>query len=232
VTGAADPGRALYLYAITDARTGAPSQSAGIRGAPLAVVTHRDLAAVVSLSEGDGVKPTEAVLWEHERVCEAIMEAGPVLPARFGLLFRDERSLEAELAARYGELTTALAHVAGKVELGVRVLRDNESVPEAAEAPAIGGPGTAYLRALLRERQRADELADAVHEELERLAAASRRQLSRAPAVILSAAYLVDRESTDQFRRRVEVLDSQYPDIALLCTGPWPPYNFVGARDE
>ena len=232
MTSSADPGRPLYLYAITDARTGAPAQGIGLNGAPLTAVIHRDLAAVVSHREGGDPKPTEAALWEHERVCEALMDEGPLVPARFGLMFRDERTLEAEVAARYGQLTEALTRVAGRVELGVRVLRQDRSGPEGADASDAGGPGAAYLRARLRDRQRADEVADALHDALAPLAASSRRQASRAPVVFLSASYLVDRAATDEFRRRVERFDSEYPDVAVICTGPWPPYNFVDARDD
>ena len=47
------------------------------------------------------------------------------------------------------------------------------------------------------------------------------------PAVPLSASYLVDRDSVEEFRAAVAALDDEHADVTLVCTGPWPPYSFV-----
>jgi hypothetical protein len=229
MTGAA---RSLYVYAITGRRDTAPARTAGLEGAPLAVVAHRDLVAVVSAHDRVAIDPTETALWEHEAVCEALLETGAVLPAKFGLLFSDEEKLRAELAARYEDLTATLERVGGRVELGVRVLRREAPRSEEPIDRRGTGAGKAYLTARLAERREAQELADAVHEALLPLAVDSRRDLILTPSVVLSAAYLVDRDRTSTFVRRVEALEKEHADARVLCTGPWPPYNFVAGTPQ
>jgi hypothetical protein len=48
---------------------------------------------------------------------------------------------------------------------------------------------------------------------------------------VLRAAYLVERANVARFRALVERLQQQHPEIAVLCTGPWPPYSFVGSGE-
>jgi hypothetical protein len=47
------------------------------------------------------------------------------------------------------------------------------------------------------------------------------------PSIPLMAAYLVDRDRTEEFVARAAELDEDFEDGQLLCTGPWPPYSFV-----
>jgi hypothetical protein len=94
----------------------------------------------------------------HERVLEAIMERGPVLPLRFGTELESEDELAAVLAERRDELARGLERVRGRVELGLRVL-------PAPPAILVGS----YLVAedqIETFRARADELA-ARHRELQ-----------------------------------------------------------------
>ena len=49
--------------------------------------------------------------------------------------------------------------------------------------------------------------------------------------LLLSAAYLVPRDGVDDFRGEVVKLERAHPDLALVCTGPWPPYSFAPRTD-
>ncbi len=46
------------------------------------------------------------------------------------------------------------------------------------------------------------------------------------------AAYLVDSDRTDEFVAGVRDLGTAIEDAELVCTGPWPPYSFVGGRND
>lgn len=41
-------------------------------------------------------------------------------------------------------------------------------------------------------------------------------------------AYLVDADAVTAFADRVRALQAEHPGADLSCTGPWPPYSFVG----
>ena len=214
----------LYLYAITD-RPQAPLPDArGLDGAPLQTCEYEDVAAVYSVGASSGVETSEAALWQHEAVAEALMRDRAVLPVRFGVAFSGEPALRDSLSRRHPELGEALDRVRGRVEIGLRVRWEP---PPAAEHPAAeDGAGRAYLQARLEARRRGEELADAIHGPLARAAVASRHTVLETPRLLLGAAYLVEADGVAAFRAQVDELAAEHPDLGFACTGPWPAYNF------
>jgi hypothetical protein len=67
------------------------------------------------------------------------------------------------------------------------------------------------------------------HDPLARLAVAVSRRPAGAPAELFRASYLIEQPVMARFRDEVERLQRTHPDIAIVCTGPWPPYSFVAA---
>src|SRR5439155_6420148 len=134
----------------------------GLGRARLRVQRSGALAAVYSRHRTLRPEPTREALLTHERVVEAVMARGAVLPFRFGTELDDERRLAARLAERHDELVRALDRVRGRVELGVRVL--------AERPPAVGeGPdrsGRAYVLGLVDAHRRAGRAAHELHEPL------------------------------------------------------------------
>jgi hypothetical protein len=160
----------------------------------------------------------------HERVVEAIMERGPVLPLRFGTQLEREEDLATGLARRRDELLRALEHVRGRVEMGLRVM----PLPESARETDSGGPsGRSYLMARAAEQRLADRAAHDLHPPLASLAARSVvRQAPAAPAVFV-AAYLVDSDRVAELRKLADALAARHEQLHAVVTGPWPPYNFA-----
>jgi hypothetical protein len=129
------------------------------------------------------------------------------------------------------------------VELGLRVLWDKPD--PAAELPHVStyradgcDDGRSYLLALVeQERQmgaqrgRAESLADELEAPLLEMTAAHVRRCLETPRMLLTGAYLVDRDKVEAFRRRVEALQEARPELGFLCTGPWPAYSFVSPLD-
>lgn len=231
----------IHVYAIIDRPTSRVPVVSGLDGAALDTLPYRDIGAVVSLSTMSKSPPIEANLWQHETVVEALMTDHSVLPVRFGTIFPDEAAMQAVLVTRYAEFTTGLEHVRGYVELGLRVLWDDDSAlaltPDRQQPSHSSGRG--YMLARLEEecklqvrREQANALAEDIHTPLARLAAETTRQTLMTPRLLLTAAYLVKREQVAAFRQEVEMLNSTYPEVRLLCTGPWPPFSFVTVMDE
>jgi hypothetical protein len=50
--------------------------------------------------------------------------------------------------------------------------------------------------------------------------------------MLLNAAYLVDRERVDEFRRAVDDLAGERPPDSIVVTGPWPPYSFATVEER
>jgi hypothetical protein len=233
----------MYLYAITDRPEIPLPAEPGLEGASLLGLPYQDIKAVVSPLTMAEVPPTEVNLWRHEEVVEALMADRAVLPLRFGTVLADEAAVQAVLAAHHADFTAALDRVRGRVELGLRVLWDNNDgeLLTADRRKHLGDQqspisGRSYLLARLEEkrqvrawRQQAEVLATELHTPLARLAAESTRQVLLTSRLLLTAAFLVERDRVTAFRREVEVLSAANPALRLLCTGPWPPYSFVTA---
>ena len=234
----------LYLYAITEGPQAGWPELRGLQEAPVAPLPWRELAAVVSPVASEMVPPTEANLWRHERVVESVMAYRAVLPVRFGTVVEDEPALRSLLQGQYDRFTVDLDRVRGRVELGVRVLTaaGAEPPPDRGCSPTSAGPaasadygsGRAYLWARLEEERRvraaraqAESLVAGVHGALAPLAAHSTHRVLATPRLLLTAAYLLEREQVPAFRQQVEALSQAHPQLHFLCTGPWPPYSFV-----
>jgi hypothetical protein len=220
----------IYVYAIAEARPGLPADVAGFGGAPLRALEQGDLAAVYSSDPPAGLEPTREALWLHEGVLERLMATHAVLPLRFGSTLPSEHELRELLTARHREFAAALAVVRGRVEIGVRA---------SATGPAKGGEavagestsGHAYLAAKLERRRAAARMGEELHSELAALARASSFRLIADPRPAFAGAYLVDRERVGEFRRGFEAARDARPDLALACTGPWPPFSFTEALE-
>lgn len=217
----------LHLYGIVEPQT--QCAGLGLDGEQPASVDCGDVAAVVSEHARPlDSAPDEEALWEHERVLEALLEAGPVLPVRFGIRFADRAALLAAVQSRSAELAEMLADVRGRVEVSVRLLARNEAPEPVDEDDASFGPGARYLLARLGERRAAERKLEAVRARLAPLAVAERSRLLPRPGTPATAAFLVERNVLERFRREAGKLEQELKDVALVCTGPWPPYNFVG----
>ena len=228
---------ALYLYAITDRPEAPVPAEPGLESASLLNIPHQDIAAVVSPLSTTEVLPAEDNLWRHEAVVEALMADRAVLPVRFGAVLASESAVLAVLETHDANFVASLDRVRDRVELGLRVLWDDNQRPATNNAQrSSSSSGRSYLLARLEEerqvrtwRQRAEALATEFHTPLTQLAAESTRQVLATPRLLLTAAYLVERDRMAAFQREVEALSAAYPALRFLCTGPWPPYSFVTA---
>ena len=106
---------------------------------------------------------------------------------------------------------------------------------------AASGPGARYLAERLdiaaqaRSRHsRAQAIAQTIisilgplssHENAPRVALCGER-------LAVSIAFLVPRDRIGCFTKRLDMLAVACPDLAIICTGPWPPYSFTDWPDH
>jgi hypothetical protein len=214
----------IYLYAIIETPSEVPA-CAGFDDAPLRAVESANVAALYS--EHQALEPrTEAeMLWRHEQVVEAAMEQGPALPVRFGTTFADVEALCLVLEREGDRLGRQLRRVTGCVELAVRV-----GMPERRERPS--NDGRSYVEAGLARRKRHQTIVQRVLAPLAELAVGVRgREEGGVEGNVIRASYLVPTDSVARFADEVRLLSDRTPDVWLSCTGPWPPYSFVGLED-
>lgn len=229
----------------------------GLRGAPLEVVEHDGLQAVVctvdleEFGEDALRRNLEDLAWleevarAHDEVVHEVARHGTVAPLRLVTIYSDDDSVRRHLGDLADQLTAALDRVEGRSEWSVKVFATATAPdPEPASTSASSAgerPGATYLRrkreAAERRRassEQATEAARAVDERLAAAAVASRRLAPQDPRLtgrsdpmVLNAAYLVPDEEADAFRALVDGLRGQTPGVAVELAGPWPPYSFA-----
>ena len=225
----------IYVYAVTEPLTRPPPPLAGMYDQPTELLLINDIGIAISRHSGCIFTPTADHVYRHEHVVEALMKDRAVLPARFGTTFREEHDIQHLISVKTEVIRAALDRVRGCVELGVRVLVSSAQVHDPPEpAPAMNqNSGRAWMLARL-DRERKTErdrlvdqaLATSLHEPLTALARDACLRL-HPDRFLMTAAYLVPRDRTDDFATEVQSLASKHPQLRLLCTGPWPPYNFA-----
>lgn len=171
-------------------------------------VAVRDLAAIVAPASYQRVVPEERDLDRHTTVLEGIAARHAVAPAPVGTVFRDRAALVRWLELHYHALHDALAYLDGRTVARVHVVRRDEDAPE-------DGGGLAAAAAEIVKDLRA-QAAAMVPLKTEHLT-----------GIVLSGAFLVERDKWAAFTAAVGVAARDNDDLDVRLTGPWPPYDFV-----
>jgi gas vesicle protein GvpL/GvpF len=238
---------AKYVYGVL-ASGATPPSGHGIDDAPLAVVPHGGVAALVSDVPGDFLEARREELLTHSRVLEEAMEGGAVvLPMRFGVVLPDEATVQERLLGPYAEeLEAQLRAMEGKVEITIKGIYDEAAI----------------LREVLAEDREIAKLREAIHGkpedatyyqriELGELVAAAldEKRAAAAPQIVdrlaplavdvrvgepvhermaVNASFLVERDRLAGFDRAVDQIGAEQAGrIQLKYTGPLPPHSFV-----
>ena len=216
----------LYLYAVVDRLPAAWQRPASGIGSA-AVVPQRVEDVVVLGSAIESVPPaTPRTLALHHDVVGSVMDAAALLPFPYGTTV-PFTALPEWLAARRVAVTAALAAVRDCVEMSVKLLRLDCAIDQqlarsrSTTQRSDSAPGEHELRAL----------AEALVER----AALPRwgyRPSGSGGNVVGSVAFLVPRPDLTGFLSRIAPVASRAVGVAVVPTGPWPPYSFVPPLDR
>jgi hypothetical protein len=195
-----------------------------------------------------------AIGYRHQQVVAALMQATAIVPLRAFTLFGSEESLRNYLHEQSDFLEHHLDRLAGKQEWTLRVEIDPERWSESlsARVPVLQGlereiesapPGKAFLlrKKLDEEKKRVShEAEDQVVSEIERVvldrlrcetvAETRERRSGGFPQINV----LIDRDEDAVLQELRDDLTSRYEreGVAVVVTGPWPPYTFAGRAAE
>jgi len=197
------PHQALYFYGIARARSWRGGRISGANDG-VQRVRYRDIEALVAPVAYDLPPFDDEHLLAHQRVLEAAMHRGTVLPAPYGIVFRGRRQLIHMMQDQYVSIDEGLSFLDGYWELRVHI-----SSPAAAET--------------------APELVDAamqIYSEMRRRARAA-VPIPTEGKRLVSAAFLVERTAWIEFVEHADDLGLAHPELSFDVTGPWPAYDFV-----
>lgn len=252
-TGAdASTATALYLYGVTSAEAARPQRGAGVHGASVGAIRHRELAGLTSSVESTKVRAKRRDLLNHAEVLKTALEHGTVLPLRFGVVFESAEALvEDFLDPRYAELVQLLRSFEGRVELSVKaffredailgeVVRANPRIKQLRETTRATTDSSMYpLRVELGERVAA-ELQErtlrgrqALLDRLSPLAADVQVDQQPIEHQVLAASFLVDRDRVAAFDEAMnELAQEEAPRMHFKYLGPLAPHSFVALSAE
>lgn len=196
---------ALNLFGVTFSDV----QHAGAPPDGLQSVAVRDLAAIVAECPYAAIEPNEQRVARVADVVRQYSARGAVLPAPVGIVFRSHDAVLRWLELHYVALSDALSFVDDRVVGRVHVSRpaDDGHGEASADLSAAAADG---LRALRRSAVATVPL-----------------RVEPSTGAVLSAAFLVERDTWREFGTRVEEQGTRAPHLRFSLTGPWPPFDFV-----
>lgn len=173
------------------------------------LVITGDVGAVVRPASFETIDVSDEQIDAYEEVVEAVFERQTILPAPFGVVFRNTDHISRWLQMHYLTLTEAIHLVEGRCEVRVHLrMRDEAKVLEEPDAAAT---------------QAAMEFYNSVSRE------ADASVMLRRPGLhaVLSGAFLIDRSEWERFSSTVGAEARKFATLVVEQTGPWPPYDFV-----
>jgi hypothetical protein len=245
---AASP-RGKYVYCVIQSADQLKFGGAGIgdNASEIHTIHYRDLAAVVSDVPLGILDSTRENVLAHERVNEIVMRDHTVIPMSFGTIFKTKDDIVQLLRSAYDAFGDVLAKMRDKMEFGLKVLWDRDSVVRDIEDEDEGihrlkneialQKGSTYFARMQYGRaidaalqSRSERYGSEILDRLRDVAVASRINKPIGDKMIMNAAFLVSRDQEGAFDSRVKSIAAEHDKLTFKYTGPWPPYNFVNIR--
>ena len=113
----------IYLYGIINKKD-AKLKINGLKNNPINKINFKDITALTSSYPilNPALNDEEAV--EHANILKEIAKKTTVVPTSFGTVFKDDEILETVLSSSYLAIKQTLALTKGKIELGVKVIKN------------------------------------------------------------------------------------------------------------
>ena len=237
--------RVLYLYGVTQSQPAKPTLQVGVDlQSPVEAIECEGVICWISRVSADDfeislTKNMENLDWlatasvAHQRAIQAISQHTDILPARFGTVFRDERSLAAHIQKHLKQISRDFKRVKDADEWGIKVF---ETASTTITVPKVSS-GKEYLMAkaaLLPKKRSAQipaeelsELQNALSDISEENAPAGRIS-SGQRGLLFQTSLLVKRANRQRLESVLKTFSRQWSEMRRIeCTGPWPPYSFV-----
>ena len=180
----------------------------GLQRDAIEVVSVRDLGALVTPTSYHRMEPEDRDFERHAGVLEGVAKRHPVAPAPVGTVFKGRDTIVRWLELHYHALHEVLTFLDGRMVTRVHVVRRETKLP------GIGNDLAAAAADVFKMlRMQAAAVVPLKTEYL--------------TGIVLSGAFLVERERLDSFTGAVAEAAQSHHELDVQLTGPWPPYDFV-----
>lgn len=189
----------IYVYGITN-NDALKVDIIGLKYQPIQKFEIKDLTVLFSFYPTlyPAVEEKEALL--HAEILSKLANKTTIVPMAFGTVFKDQGILKTVLTSSYPSVKKALELIKDKMELGVKVIK-NEEIP--------------------------GEVSREILEELNKLSVKSVAGNKFSERLLLNNSFLVEKNKFGQFSQTIGELEQKHQNLKFIYSGPWPAYSFV-----
>jgi len=215
----------ILLYCITE-EFASSDVGSGVAGRPIRRCTQAGVEALFS-------ENTSAESWtgaslkqsarEFHNVLHRAFAAHAVVPFRFPTLMRDEQELSTHLQESAAEYAAQLRKFRDSVQMSITITYTEPISPATSHAS-----GAEYLRSRQNQFDELQFIAKQIHELASETVQSWR---DRPPSSTLKLFSLVNRDSVDAFRERLNRL-SVPQSLNVRVSGPWPVTEFLELKQR
>jgi len=194
----------LYLYGIIN-NEDVELDVKGLKNKPIKKINFKDISALTSSypTLKSVLKEEEAM--HHADILKKIAEKTTVVPVSYGTVFEDHEILNTVLSSSYTAIRQTLMLIDGKIELGVKVVKNKfDDVNNGVAIEILDS-----LSKLSIKNIKGDIFSD---------------------RLLLNHSFLVEKNKFSEFSEEIAKLEEKHRDLKFVYTGPWPPYSFVNIK--
>ncbi len=234
----------IYTYGVIDSKDRIDETIFGLEGAGVYNVSYRDIGVAVSELREKIQEISDANVLKHEEVIETLMTKFTALPIKFPTIFNTKEDLLSMVEFYYQDFKDNLAGLRNKVEFGMKVIWPQDTIKQRIinacnkSNHSLSISADSKAKSFLKEKFKQQQIEKEFQEEANRCIAvvddyfnkiAIEKKLKRLQTdnLLLNAAYLVEKDKQDDFKKAFEQLKSTPGDLKFLFSGPWPCYNFI-----
>jgi Gas vesicle synthesis protein GvpL/GvpF len=170
----------------------------------------------------------------HQRVVSEIASQLPILPARFATVFLSEASLANHVDERKNALQAAFARVADADEWGIKIFALGASRARPVKPPSSGSEYLQRKAEMLQPRgsKKLDASVAEFVSAVKAIAVAEcpgGKASAGQPGLVWHGSFLIRRKNRKKLDAALKKYAAAWRDVRRIdCSGPWPPYSFVG----
>lgn len=194
----------IYVYGLIDKDINRGIK--GLRNKTIEKIKFKDIWVLTSPYPNLHPMVKEDEVMYHANILKKIAKRTAVIPMSFGTVFKNQEILEAVLEKSYYVIKDTLEGIRGKIELGVKVLKNQNS-------------DDTY-----------DKLASEILEPLNKLSVKSVQGDRFSERLLLNHSFLVEKSRFSEFSEKIGELEMNNKDLKFVYTGPWPPYSFINIK--
>lgn len=177
----------------------------GLREKPITIIPYKDIGVLVSKYPFLNPILDEKEAMKHADILKKITKKTTIIPIAFGNVFNDEKILESVLKKSYNAIKECLEKINNKIELGVKVIKNNEDSMITDE----------------------DKITTEILNSLNNQSVKSVQGENFSERLLLNHSFLVEKNNFSKFSNAIANLEKKYKQFKFIYTGPWPPYSFV-----